>query len=151
MAVMTSTVLATDCFNLADLGLLRSVLAKLDRWYTPATAASTPAPRSVTIQASGPNGSGAGAILSASSLSRVGLLIFSPSAATALYISTQQNFGQANQAASSMQYGMFLAAGTYLSFGQEYAGPMYAYNAAVVGSAALDVRVLELFADPAAL
>lgn len=133
----------------ADYTVLRRVLAKLDRWYTPASGTSSPLPRSVIVQASGTTGSGIGVALSYANIARVALLVYSPSVATNLYVSTGEQFGVVNAAALSPQYGIFLAPGTYLSFGQEYAGPLYAYNTAAVGTAALDVRVLELVADPA--
>ena len=136
----------------ADYAVLRRVLAKLDRWFTPASGSSSPAPRSVIVQASGTTGTGQGVALSYANPDRVGLLIFAPAAAVNLYISTSEQFGTvAGAPALSTQYGMFFAAGTYLSFGQEYIGPIYAYNAAVPPVAALDVRVLELFRDPAVL
>ena len=133
----------------ADYAVLRRVLAKLDRWYTPASGVSSPAPRSVSVQASGTTGTGVGTALCYANPNRVGLLIFSPTAAVNLYISTVENFGVVAGAPTlSTQYGMFFAAGTYLSFGQEYVGPIYAYNAALPPGT-LDVRVLELFGDPA--
>ena len=132
----------------ADYALIRRVLGKLDRWYTPASGVSSPAPRSVIVQASGTTGTGEGAALSYANPNRVGLLLFSPAAAVNLYISTSEQFGVVNAATLSTQYGMFFAAGTYLSFGQEYVGPIYAYNAAMPPGT-LDVRVLELFLDPA--
>lgn len=130
-----------------DLTLIRRVLNKLDRWYTPASGLSSPSPKSVTVQASGTGGNGQGVLLSQGRTDRIGLLLFSPAGAAQLYVSNQEQFGIVNVSAKSAQYGMYFSAGTYLSFSQEYVGSIFAYNSAALSTPALDVRVFELFAD----
>lgn len=139
----------SDDFTREDMELWRAAMRSFElamrrqaRWYGSSSSKSS----HTTAISLAPGGvSGQGVKVVEERHDRIFLTIFCPSTAISMYYNTHQGFGSLNSTTNTASSGLNFEPGTYLTYGPEYFGEVWLFNAAASGN--VDIRIEELFIE----